>query len=89
MTFQKYISNSDIKDFCVGIENGCLMWQCKLFDETIHQIKYRYEKNITPRGNKSKRKIYFIRILDEELIFDDVLKKRFYSFRMPYLRSGI
>ncbi len=91
MKYQKYISCEDIKDFCVGIEDGYLMWQCKLFNnDTIYQIKYRIEPYTTPKGNKSKRKIYFISIDDnEELVFDEELKKRFRAFRQPYYVSGI
>lgn len=90
MKYSKYISCEDIQNFCVGIEDGYLMWQCKLFnDETIYQIKYRIEQHKTPKGNKSKRKIYFITIDDEELIFDEELKKRFKAFRHPYCVSDI
>lgn len=90
MRFQKYISCGDIKDFCVGIEDGYLMWQCKMFNnDTIYQIKYKIEQHITSKGNKSKRKIYFISLDDEDLIFDEELKKRFIAFKRPYIISGI
>lgn len=79
----------DIEDFTLGIEHGTFMWKVKLKDNEIYQIKYRIEPHITPKGNKSKRKIYFIKVEDKELIFTDEVKKWFYSFRRPYLISGI
>ena len=79
----------DIEDFTLGIEHGAFMWKVKLKDNEIYQIKYRIELHITPKGNKSKRKIYFIKVEDKELIFTDEVKKWFYSFRRPYLISGI
>ena len=61
----------------------------KLKDNLVYQILYRIEKHVTPAGNKSKRKIYFIRKDDEELIFDDEVKKMFSAFKRPYIISGI
>lgn len=85
-----YLSKEKIDDFTVGIENGYLMWKVKLLDDNeIYQIKYGIEKHITPKGNKSKRKIYFIRKNNKELIFDDEVKKWFYSFKRPYEVGGI
>lgn len=83
------MSEEEINGFTLGIEHGYFMWKVILKDNTIHQIKYRIEPYITPKGNKSKRKIYFIRIKDEEFIFNEELKKRFKAFRMPYLVGGI
>lgn len=79
----------DIKRFTLGIEHGCFYWKVELTDNIIYQIKYRIEPYITPRGNKSKRKTYFIRKDDKELIFDDEVKKWFRAFRQPYYVGGI
>lgn len=46
-----------------------------LKDNLVYQILYRIEKHVTSAGNKSKRKIYFIKKDDEKLIFDDEVKK--------------
>lgn len=84
------ITINDIETFTVGIENGYLNWKIKLKnDETIYQIKYTIESHKTPAGNKSKRKIYFIRKNEELLLFDNQLKKQFIAFKRPYLISGI
>jgi len=85
----KYLTTDDIKDFTLGIEHGYFYWKVKLKDNIIYQIKYRIKPYITSKGNKSKRKIYFIRKNNEELIFTDELKKWFMAFRRPYLISGI
>ena len=79
----------DIDSFTLHIENGYLCWDVKLKDNLIYQIKYRTEKHKTLAGNMSKRKIYFIRKDEEELIFDDEDKKMFNSFKRPYIISGI
>ncbi len=79
----------DIDSFTLHIENGYLCWDVKLKDNLIYQIKYRTEKHKTLAGNMSKRKIYFIRKDEEELIFDDEVKKMFNSFKRPYIISGI
>lgn len=79
----------DIDTFTLHIEEGCLCWDVKLKDGITYQIKYRIEKYKTPAGNKSKRKIYFIRKDNEELIFDDEVKKMFSAFKRPYIISGI
>ena len=85
-----YLSKEKIDDFTVGIENGYLMWKVKLLDDNnIYQIKYIIEQYITPKGNKSKRKVYYIWKNDKKLIFNDEVKKWFYSFRRPYLVEGI
>lgn len=79
-----------IEKFTLNIEHGAFYWKLKLKDdENIYQIKYRIEPHITPKGNKSKRKIYFIRKDNEELIFDEEVKKIFKAFRQSYLISGI
>lgn len=83
------LKEDDIKDFTLGIENGYFMWKIELKDSSVHQIKYRYKEHITPKGNKSKIKEYFIRVDGEEYIFNEKLKKWFKAFRMPYIRSGI
>lgn len=80
---------SDIDTFTLSIQNGYFYWKVKLKDGIIYQIMYRIEKHITPAGNKSKRKIYFIRKDDEELIFDDEVKKMFNAFKRTYIISGI
>ena len=86
----KILKNDDISDFTLGIEDGYFYWKCKLQnDNTIYQIKYRIEPHITPAGNKSKRKIYFIKKDEQELVFDEELKKRFIAFTRPYIISGI
>lgn len=80
---------SDIDTFTLGIQDGYFYWKVKLKDGIIYQIMYRIEKHITPAGNKSKRRIYFIRKDDEELTFDDEVKKMFNAFIRPYIISGI
>ena len=84
-----YLKCNDIKDFAVGIEHGCFYWKVELNDNKIYQIKYRIEKYKTAKGNYSRRKVYFIRKDDRELIFDDEVNKWFKSFRYPYIRCGI
>lgn len=79
----------DIDIFTLHIEYGYLCWNVKLKDGMAYQIKYRIEKHKTPSGNNSKMKIYFIRKDEEELIFDDEVKKMFIAFRRPYIISGI
>lgn len=79
----------DIDTFTLHIEPGYLCWDVKLKDSITYQIKYRIEKHKTPAGNMSKRKIYFIKKDDEELIFDDEVKKMFSAFKKSYLISGI
>ena len=79
----------DIDTFTLSIQNGFFYWKVKLKDNLVYQILYRIEKHVTPAGNKSKRKIYFIRKDDEELIFDDEVKKMFSGFKRPYIISGI
>jgi len=79
----------DIETFTLEIKNGCFYWQVKLKDNNIYQIMYRIEKHKTLKGNISKRKIYFIKKNEEELIFDDEVKKMFSAFKRPYIISGI
>lgn len=79
----------DIDTFTLHIEDCYLCWDVKLKDGIRYQIKYRNEKHKTPAGNMSKRKIYFIRKNEEELIFDDEVKKMFNAFKRPYIISGI
>jgi hypothetical protein len=79
----------DIDIFTLHIEYGYLCWDVKLKDGIVYQIKYKIEKHKTPLGNSSKRKIYFIRKNEEELIFDDEVKKMFIAFKRPYIISGI
>ena len=70
----------DIKDFALEIKHGAFYWKVILNnDNNLYQIKYRIELYITAKGNKSKRKIYFIKRDDKELIFDNEVKKNFYS----------
>lgn len=83
------LKTKDIDTFTLSIQNGFFYWKVKLKDNLVYQILYRIEKHITPAGNKSKRKIYFIRKDDEELIFDDEVKKMFSGFKRPYIISGI
>ena len=84
------LQEKDIERFTVGIdEHGYLLWKVELKDNNIYQIKYRIESHITPKGNKSKRKVYFIRKGDNELIFNEEVKKWFYAFRRPYVVGGI
>lgn len=80
---------SDIDTFTLSIQDGCFYWKVKLKDGIIYQIMYIIEKHITPAGNKSKRRIYFIRKDDEKLIFDDEVKKMFNAFIRPYIINGI
>lgn len=79
----------DIDTFTLDIKDGYFYWQVKLKDNIAYQIKYRIEKYKTPTGNMSKRKIYFIKKDNEELIFDDEVKKWFSAFKRPYIISGI
>ena len=83
------IKIKDIDTFTLHIEDGYLCWDVKLKDSITYQIKYRIEKHKTPAGNTSKRKIYFIKKDNEELIFDDDVKKMFIAFKRPYIISGI
>lgn len=80
---------SDIDTFALSIQDGYFYWKVKLKDDIIYQIMYRIEKHITPAGNKSKRKIYFIKRDGERLEFDDEVKKMFNAFIRPYIISGI
>lgn len=86
---KKTLKARDIDTFTLHIENAYLCWDVKLKDNLTYQIKYRIEKHKTSAGNKSKRKIYFIKKDDEELIFDDEVKKMFNAFKRPYIISGI
>lgn len=79
----------DIDTFTLSIQNGFFYWKVKLKDNLVYQILYIIEKHVTPAGNKSKRKIYFIRKDDEKLIFDDEVKKMFSAFKRSYIISGI
>lgn len=79
----------DIDTFTLHIEDGYLCWDVKLKDSITYQILYRIEMHKTPAGNMSKRKIYFIKKDNEELIFDDEVKKMFSAFKRPYIISGI
>ncbi len=79
----------DIDTFALHIEDSYLCWDVKLKDSITYQILYRIEKHVTPAGNMSKRKIYFIKKDNEELIFDDEVKKMFSAFKRPYIISGI
>nr|DAP38453.1 MAG TPA: hypothetical protein [Caudoviricetes sp.] len=79
----------DIDIFTLHIEDCYLCWDVKLKDNITYQIKYRIEKHITPSGNKSKRKIYFIEKDEKKLIFDDEVKKMFNAFKRPYIVNGI
>lgn len=79
----------DIDTFTLSIQNGFFYWKVKLKDNLVYQILYRIEKHVTPAGNKSKRKIYFIKKDGEELIFDDEVKKMFSAFKRSYIISGI
>lgn len=83
------LTTKDIDTFTLHIEEGYLYWDVKLKDSITYQIKYRIEKHKTPAGNMSKRKIYFIKKDNEELIFDDEVKKMFSAFKRPYIISGI
>ena len=83
------LKTSDIGTFTLDIKDGYLYWQVKLKDNITYQIKYRIEKHTTSAGNMSKRKIYFIKKDNEELIFDDEVKKWFSAFKRPYIISGI
>ena len=80
---------SDIDTFTLSIQDGYFYWKVKLKDGIIYQIMYSIEKHITLAGNKSKRRIYFIRKDDEKLIFDDEVKKMFNAFIRPYIINGI
>lgn len=79
----------DIDTFTLHIEDYYLCWDVKLKDSITYQILYRIEKHVTLAGNMSKRKIYFIKKDNEELIFDDEVKKMFSAFKRSYIISGI
>ena len=80
---------SDIDTFTLSIQDGYFYWKVKLKDGIIYQIMYSIEKHITPAGNKSKRKTYFIKRDRERLVFDDEVKKMFNAFIRPYIINGI
>lgn len=80
---------SDIDTFTLSIQDGYFYWKVKLKDDIIYQIMYRVEKHVTPVGNTSKRKTYFIKKDGERLVFDDEVKKMFSAFKRPYIISGI
>ena len=79
----------DIDTFTLDTQDGYFYWKVKLKDNLVYQILYRIEKHKTPAGNMSKRKIYFIKKDNKELIFDDEVKKWFCAFKRPYIVSGI
>lgn len=79
----------DINTFTLYIKDGYFYWQIILKDDITYQIKYRIEKHKTSKGNTSKRKVYFIKKDDKELIFDEEVKKMFIAFKRPYIISGI
>lgn len=83
------LNTSDIDTFTLDIQDSYFYWQVKLKDGITHQIMFRVEKHKTLAGNKSKRKIYFIKKDNKELIFDDEVKKMFSAFKRPYIISGI
>lgn len=62
------LKTKDIDTFTLSVQNGFFYWKVKLKDNLVYQILYRIEKHVTPAGNKSKRKIYFIKKDDEEII---------------------
>lgn len=70
-------------------ENGYFYWQVILKDNITYQIKYNILKHITPKGNKSKIKAYYIEIDGVKRFFNDEVKKMFISFKRPYIISGI
>lgn len=83
------LKTENIDTFTLEIKDGYFYWKVKLKDNLVYQILYRIEKHITPAGNKSKRKIYFIKRDGERLVFDDEVKKMFNAFIRPYIISGI
>lgn len=83
------LKTDDVDTFTLDIKDGYFYWKVKLKDNITYQIKYRIEKHITPAGNKSKRKIYFIKKDNKELIFDEEVKKWFSAFKRPYIISSI
>lgn len=83
------LNRDDIKTFTLDIKDGLFYWKVELADDNIYQIKYRIEQYITQKGNKSRKKVYFITKDEKELIFSDEVKKDFQSFRYPYIRCGI
>lgn len=84
------ITKNEIDRFLTHIENGYLVWKVKLKgDDTIYQILYRLTKHITPAGNKSKKRVYYIKKDDNKLIFDDEVVKMFRTYIQPYYTSGI
>lgn len=83
------LTKEDFKRFTTQTKDGCLYWKIVLRDDTEHQILIRRKPKISPKGNKYKVKEYFIRINNEELIFDDEVKKMYRSFIYPYIRYGI
>lgn len=84
------ITKNEIDRFMTHIENGYLVWKVKLKgDDAIYQIVYRLTKHITPAGNKSKKRVYYIKKDDKQLIFDDEVVKMFRAYIRPYYVSGI
>lgn len=83
------LRKEDVEEFTLGIEHGCFYWKIKLKeDDEIYQIKYKIEEHITPAGNKSKRRKYFIKKNGKNLFFDENVRKWFNAFRLQY-KSGI
>lgn len=83
------LTKNELERFTLDIKDGYFCWKVILKDLNIHQIKYRIEKHKTPKGNYSKRKIYFIEVGNNKIDFDEEVKKIFTSFKRPYLISGI
>lgn len=83
------LTHSEIDMFTLSIKDGYFYWQVKLKDGVTYQIMFRIEKHITPAGNRSKKKVYFIKKDNKELVFDEVVNKWFKAFRYPYIRCGI
>lgn len=77
-----------VDNFTVDLKDGFLYWKVKLKDDdNLYQIKGTKEIHITPVGNKSYIKVYFIRKNKQKLIFDDEVKAWFRAFRIPYQRD--
>lgn len=77
------LKTKNIDTFTLEIKDGYFYWKVKLKDNLVYQILYRIEKHVTPAGNKSKRKIYFIRKDDEELTCSE------YDFKTKTINSLI
>lgn len=83
------LEKKDVKRFFVNILDGGWNYKVELVDNKEYEIMYRYDTFVTAKGNKSKRKTYFIKKNNKKLVFSDEVKAEFLSYKLPYERYGI